>query len=80
MKGNKFAMKSFIGKFEVILKGILEKLPYFFLHWGRGVEICLYYYSPHVLCFKDKRAIGLFNFFQGDHRYYILSLLKSMVH
>lgn len=38
MEGNKFAMKSFTGKFEVILRGLSINIHSFFVvlifHWG----------------------------------------------
>lgn len=56
---------------------------YIYFHIGEGYGDLPYSYdcSPYVLCSKDERGLGFFKFLQGDHWYYILSLLlKIMVH
>lgn len=58
MEGNKFALKSFVRNFEVILK-VIERNFHIFFNIREGVGR---YCSSHVLCSKDKRAVGSFNF------------------
>ena len=46
MEGNKFAMKSFVRNFEVILK-VIERNFHIFFNIREGVGR---YFSSHVLC------------------------------